>query len=254
VRDTRYAQDLSPDSDESGDGHTFNKDFHQEFRTWRLRYFDESGPIPLDKYLAMPEKLPQSGAFFVKDGFDAPRVAEPADLFWRTWKEFRIRVIANYLHDFGQWLTNDLRIPASRFYTHQIPADFLFGGKDNTRVETSASPLGVAVIQPLGSTGVTVFDVYNGRTHTKTSSGELFQQLAESGPNWGIMEYNPSVPAVADENYYLAELQMLAAFRPRVIVPFAWTNVEQHRVYAIKGTAYERGLRRFIEDRAGDKK
>ena len=68
------------------------------------------------------------------------------------------------------------------------------------------------------------------------------------------MEYNPSVPAVADEKYYLAELRMLSTFRPSVIVPFAWTNVAQHRLYAINGSAYERALRRFIDDGAGDQK
>ena len=78
LRNSRYSGDLSPASDDDHNGHTLNQDFRQQFRTWRLRYFDESGPISYDQYRAMPEKLPRSGPYLADGGFDAPRAPEPA--------------------------------------------------------------------------------------------------------------------------------------------------------------------------------
>lgn len=246
LRESRYAGDGTPNSDENGDGHTFNKDFEQHFTAWRLRYFDDSGPIPHAQYFAMREKLPRAGSYFVAGGFDAPRAPLPGKPLWESWKKFRTHVIAAYLRDFAKWITADSRIPASRFYTHQIPAEFLFEGRNPLRRETSASLLETAFIQPLASPGVTVFDTFNGKTHSKTSSSKLFQKLAKSGGNWGIMEYNPSVPQVDDVRYYLSTLRSLNRFHPTIIVPFAWTNAEQHAQYKIQNSAFERALREFV--------
>ena len=248
LRGSRYAGDTSPATDDNRDGHTFNQDFRQQFRTWRLRYFDESGPISFDQYRAMSEKLPKGGRFFVDGGFDAPRVPTPGNAFWKAWQDFRTRAVANFVHDFAEWITAGSRIPAARFYTHQIPAEYLFGGKDLTRFDTSASPLLTAIIPGLGSPGITVFDTYNGKTHSKTSSAEMFKRLEQSATNWGILEYSPSVPAVADENHYLAALRMVNSFHPAIIVPFAWTNADQHKQYRIQNTAFERALRKFIQE------
>jgi hypothetical protein len=252
LRQNRYTRDQSPATDDDHDGHTLNGDFGQEFRTWRLRYFDESGPIPFAQYRAMTERLPQSGPYFVDHGFDAPRVAQPNSKFWRTWQEFRVRAVANYLRDFADWITASSRIPPSRFFTHQIPAEYLFGGKDLTRLNMSASPLETAMITPLGSAGVTVFNVFNGKTYSKTSNIEMFRRLEGSGSDWGIVEYSPSVPATEDENYYLRELRSVYSFHPAIIAPFAWTTDPQHSRYRIQNTAYERALRKFIQEAGSD--
>jgi hypothetical protein len=252
LRENRYAGDRSPASDDDHDGHTLNQDFGQEFRTWQLRYFDESGPIPFEQYRAMPEKLPRSGPYFIDGGFDAPRVPEVTKRFWNAWQEFRIRAVTNYLRDFGQWITASSRIPPSRFFTHQIPAEYLFGGKDLTRLNTSASPMETALIDPIGSAGVTVFNVFNGKNHAKTSNAEMFRRLERSGAYWGIVEYSPSVPAVNDEDYYLRELRSVYSFHPTIIAPFAWTTDPQHSRYRIQNTTYERTLRKFIEEAGSD--
>jgi hypothetical protein len=195
LRKSRYTGDASPATDDDNDGHTFNKDFQQQFRTWKLRYFDESGPIPYDQYRALQEKLPQSGPYFIDGGFDAPRAAAfNPNPFWKAWEDFRVTAIKNYVRDFGEWITTDSRVPSARFYTHQIPADYLFGGKDTGRLATSASPLETALIPGTASSGVTVFDIYNGKTHSKTSSAALFKRLQQASANWGILEYSPSVP------------------------------------------------------------
>src|SRR5207248_92748 len=128
-----------------------NKDFGQNFTSWRLKYFDESGPIPFAKYFALSDKLPASGPYSVAGGFDAPRTARKGDPFWEAWTRFRKQMIANYVKDFARWAS----IPAARFYSHQIPAEFLFEQPGNLRLETSASPLETAFTDPFGSAGVT---------------------------------------------------------------------------------------------------
>ena len=50
LRNSRYAADASPATDDNHDGHTFNRDFRQQFLTWRLRYFNDSGPSTYERY------------------------------------------------------------------------------------------------------------------------------------------------------------------------------------------------------------
>ncbi|MBI4472642.1 MAG: hypothetical protein HY646_08245 [Acidobacteria bacterium] len=248
VQSSRYDGDRTPASDENRDGHTFNKDFDQQFHTWELRYFNNSGPIPYSEYVSLKEKLPRSGAHFIEGGFDAPRSPRAGKQYWETWQRFRVRMVGNYVRDFAEWLTIGGRIPESRFFSHQIPADFLFGNRDHARLHTSASPLQTALIEPLGSIGVTAYNTFNGRRHFKTASKDLFDAIARSGKDWGVLEYNPSVPATTDEEYYLRELRTLNKYRPRIIVPFAWATPPEHTSVEVKGTAFESALRKFIQE------
>jgi hypothetical protein len=72
--------------------------------------------------------------------------------------------------------------------------------------------------------------------------------------NWGIMEYNPSlsysndVPSSDELPYYMNELRMLWQFRPHVIIPFAWSDLPQHRKFTIQGSTFEQALNRFVRD------
>jgi len=250
LRNSRYNDDLTPATDDNRDGRIFNRDFKQSFATWKLRYYDSSGPITLSSYLAFNEKLPSEGTFFINAGFDAPRAEKAGDPYWEAWTQFRKQVIANYVRDFASWMTTSpdpetrRTIPANRFYSHQIPADFLFGDRNSIRLKTSASFAETAVIAPTGSTGVTVFNTFDGKNHKKTGTDALFKML--SANNWGIFEYNPSVPPSSDVSYYLAELRNVARFRPHVIVPFAWTNEPALQSYRIQGRAFEKALREFV--------
>jgi hypothetical protein len=239
-----------------GDLKTLNRDFKQSFTTWKLRYYDASGPISYSSYLALKEKLPKSGAFFIDGGFDAPRTEKPGDPFWDTWLQFRKQVISNYVRDFATWITTSpdpatkRTIPANRFYSHQIPADFLFGDPKSLRLKTSASYADTALIAPVGSVGVTAFNTFDGTIHKKTGSDALYQKLSKF--NWGIFEYNPSIAVKtakepsSDVQYYLAELRNLAKYKPHVIVPFAWTNEPNLQGYRIQGRAFEQALKQFV--------
>jgi hypothetical protein len=195
-----YSGYLTPNTDDDGNGHTFNKDFGQSFTTWRLKYFEESGPIPLASYMALPKKLPDSGAYYVAGGFDAPRTARAGNRFWEAWMKFRKQMIAGYVRDFARWVTtsaarSSFTIPATRFYSHQIPAEFLFEQPENIRLSTSASPLETAFLDPFGSAGVTAYNLFDGKRHLRTATPELFSKIVKRSRNWGVLEYNPSVPS-----------------------------------------------------------
>ena len=260
IREKGYAGDLSPSTDDNRDGHTFNRDYGQSFSSWRLQYYDDSGPLPFSTYIRLSEKLPRSGANFLEGGFDAPRSAQARNRFWQAWLEFRGQVIANYVRDFARWITTSpdpvsgFTIPGSRYYSHQIPGEFLFDERDNLRLRTSASSIQSARIAPYGSAGVTAFNAFDGRRHSKTATARLFSEIYRLSNNWGILEYGPSIPnddgipPHDDEQYYLRELRQLYSFRPHVIVPFAWTDLPELRRYSIKGTAFERALRRFVQE------
>jgi hypothetical protein len=255
-----YKGDLSPATDDDHDGRTFNNDFGQNFTTWKLRHYDDSGPIPFSDYVKLASKLSTSGRFFVEGGFDAPRTPTPSDPFWNAWLQFRKQAVANWVRDFAVWITSSpdpatgFTIPASRYYTYQIPADFIFGESDSLRLRTSASYVETALIEPIGSPGVTAFNGYNGKRHLKTATPKLYSALYLTGTHWGILEYNPSIPydnsipPSSNESYYVSELHQLYAFRPHLIVPFAWSDLPGHKRYSIKDSAFERGLRRFVEE------
>src|SRR5262249_447779 len=127
IRSTHYAGDLTPNTDDDGDGHTFDRDFEQSFTTWNLEYFDNSGPIPYPQYVQLPDKLPKSGRYFIAGGFDAPRQEKSGDAFWNAWIEFRKKVVGDWVKDFATWVTTSpdptsgSTVPPSHFYTHQIP-------------------------------------------------------------------------------------------------------------------------------------
>jgi hypothetical protein len=262
IEHDRYDGDKSPDTDDNRDGRTFNRDFKTSFKTWRLRYFDSSGPIPFSTYNKMPAKLPPNGPSFIDAGFDAPRTSQPKDPFWELWMKFREKVIANYERDFASWITSSpspdgkFRVPASHFFSHQIPADFLFEQKDGLRLKTSASPASTAFISPVGGSGVTVFNTFDGRVHKRTGTFALYQQLSLSfGGNWGVLEYNPSMPsgpngnkASTDMAYYMGELRSLYAWRPHVIVPFAWTDIPSQKTLDIQNSTFEAALKVFIAE------
>jgi hypothetical protein len=102
---------------------------------------------------------------------------------------------------------------------------------------------------------VTVFNTFDGRVHRKTGTPALYELLSRSSPNWGVFEYNPSMPAgpnasapSKDIAYYLQELRTLYSWRPHVIVPFAWTDVPAQKTLDIQNSTFESALNRFIAE------
>jgi hypothetical protein len=210
--------------------------------------------LPYVEYVQLKEKLPSAGPNFISGGFDAPREPQARDPFWMAWLRFREDILANWVSDFATWITTSpdpstgYTIPPSRYYTHQIPAEFLFGKPDNVRLKTSASVIRTAFIYPKGSSGITAFNTFNGWRYGRTTSDRLFAAMSGSANDWGVLEYNPSVPSSDDDAYYLNELRRLYAYRPHLIVPWVWSDTDDMKRYRIKDQSFERSLKRFIAE------
>ena len=201
---------------------SFNADYGTAFTSWNLLYFDwdvTTDPVDGDSK-AIPDTtyegagwtpLPSSAPDYVAGGFDAPRSASsPSTAFWQLWLRFRETMVANYQSDFATWVTTTAdpggnRFESSRWYSHQIPADYLggtFPGGPNPdpRLMTSASPIWTADVTPAGSFGLTAFDVYGTDGVYRRTSQYLLDALKARGvPNWGLVEWSPSWPLGATD-------------------------------------------------------
>ena len=252
----------------------FNQEFGTNFTTWDLKYYhwslnDEYDTDPTDKVNNDPHRIPwenykhgqmmpTSGPDYIAGGFDPPRVMQPGDKFWDLWNLFRETMVHHYVLDMAQW-AEEAGIPAERFYSHQIPADYLFGTNPdmanlNPRYYTSASPLWTADIQPYGSVGATIYDIkfppeVNPNEFVRTTQYAL-EAVSEMADNWAIMEYDaetyPEGLAVEESSVadILSEYLKVYRAKPHLINFFRWQdNSGEHQ---IKGKNKEKALRQFI--------
>jgi len=199
----------------------FNATFGTSFKSWNLEHFHWSLDDPIDgdpnairfakykkrKFVA----LPTSGGKHVGGGFDAPRgPADPSKKWWKLWLKFREQMVANFARDVAGWMTTtpggagEPALTPDRWYTHQIPADYLNGREPGVqpaqvRLRTSASTLATAFIpQTLGSPGLTILDRFESLGfgpaggYNRTSAFALGAIEARGRANWGIPEYAPS--------------------------------------------------------------
>ena len=208
---------------------SFNAAYGTSFASWNLLYFDwdvAADPVDGDPK-AIPDTayegagwtpFPSSGPGFVPGGFDAPRsVNGTAPAFWQLWHTFRATMVANYQRDFAAWVTTTAgaggnHVEADRWYSHQIPADYLGGTfpgclNPDPRLRTSASPMSTANVAPFGSLGLTAFDTYGydatlNRVVYRRTSLNLLDAL-RGVPNWGFVEWSPSYPIGAADPDWL---------------------------------------------------
>jgi len=252
----RYKGDRSPADDTNRDGHTLNGDFGTRFTSWDLRYFDwnlddnpDADPhaIPASVYESLTwNPMPDAGP----DRFDAPRGQQPGQPFWEVWNLFRQTMVWRHNRDFARWITTSpdpatgLTVPAERWFSDQIPADYLFGGtpaNPNERLESSASPWWTADISPYGAVGVTAFNVVLGGTLYPTLRN-VAPVIAERKVRWGVLEYHPSVPTSNLLSAYFDDVAVLERYRPAVIVPIFWGDA----YYQIQNTPFEQALRELV--------
>ncbi|HNX97392.1 MAG TPA: hypothetical protein PKK12_06905, partial [Candidatus Aminicenantes bacterium] len=183
----------------------FNADFATAFTSWELEYYrwslandPEEGALPWTAYDPATGLVPMDPAQFLEGGFDPPRTLKVAgaDPFWDLWMTFRQALIAHYVADVAGW-ARETGFPMDRYFTHQIPADYLFGSKagdspQNARHYTSASPLSTAYPPDGTSAGVTIYDINFGTWVARTSE-HVLAPLRAGGRPWAALEYNPEV-------------------------------------------------------------
>jgi hypothetical protein len=253
----RYAGDTSPNVDSNADGHTVNGDFGTSFTSWELRYFDWSLTDPLDgDRNAIPAAIynaagwnqnPDAGAA----RFDASRVRQPDNPWWEVWNGFRETMVWRYNVEFARFITTSpddvgATVPASRWFSHQIPGDYLFGGspqQPNYRLVTSASPHWTADISPYGGMGFTAFNTHLGGSSFAYTGRNLAPQIAARNARWGIAEWHPSVPVTEGAAVYDEEMAMVEQYRPTFLMPIYWGDP----YYQIQNTGFELALRRLID-------
>lgn len=253
---TRYQGDASPAVDSNGDGHTLNTDFGTAFTTWSLRHFDWSlADNPSADANAIPASTYERAGFTARPGtdasrFDAPRTRQAGNVWWEVWDRFRQEMVWHYNIDFAQWITTSpdpatgATVPTDRWFSHQIPADYLFGfspGNPNPRLVTSASPHWTADISPYGSLGITSFNVNLGGERFAETLSTVMPHMAARGRRWAILEWNPSIPPSASVDIYAKDAALVERYRPAVVIPWAWGDIE----YQVNGP-FETALRAMV--------
>ncbi|MCJ7580634.1 MAG: choice-of-anchor D domain-containing protein [Candidatus Aminicenantes bacterium] len=257
----------------------FNSDFLTNFTTWDLKYFnwnltDPYDTDPTDLNNPDPNKIPYTayshgnmmslvGDDAIPGGFDPPRVMEyptqyPGEShFWTLFNLFRETMVHNLVKDMAKW-ASEAGIPAEKWYSHQIPGDYLFGTNSQTvnknpRYYSSASPLWTANNLPYGSMGATIYDIKfhdsdYGDYWVRTSQ-YCVPEISQMSSNWAVMEYDaevypdgldilPSSPEFILEQYLRTYNYYCHLFNF-----FMWKCLD---IYNIKGTNKEAALRLFI--------
>ena len=167
---------------------------------------------------------------------------------------FREAMVHSFVKDLAKW-ASEAGIPATQWFSHQIPADYLYGYNPsmmpnlNPRYFSSASPMTTADIAPYGSAGATIYDnkfpTYFART---TLYG--VPAIAAMSSNWAVLEYDaetyPAGFSVAQSTpaVILAEYMRTYSYGPHLFNFFRWTDdTGEHR---IKGMNKEIALASFI--------
>jgi len=120
----------------------FNQDFGTSFSKWDLKYYnwnltDDYDTDPTDSVNNDPHRIPYSsyshgnmmptsGANYIAGGFDPPRVMDPGNDYWDLWNLFRETMVHHSVKDMAKWAA-EARIAQNKWFSHQIPADYLFG-------------------------------------------------------------------------------------------------------------------------------
>ncbi len=252
----RYAGDRSPADDTNGDGHTLNGDFGTRFTSWRLRYFDWSLDDPVERDPrairasagASPARTAPVDAGI--EQFDAPRTRRDGDPWWEVWMTFRQQMVWHHNRDIARWVTTSrdpatgARVPPTRWYSDQIPADWVFGHspqEPDLRFVTSASAWWTADVAPFGTLGITAFAANTGGVVNRTLR-QVAPLIGARDIRWGILEWHPSVPEHPSLQVYLEEVELVERFRPALVVPIYWGDP----TYRIQDSGFEVALRELV--------
>ena len=260
----------------------FNSDFGTSFTSWNLKYYNwglsdpvdtdytdtlnpDPGIIPVSQY-TYNGMMPTSGSKYIGGGFDPPRVMQDpgTDDFYDLWHTFREMLVYHYVKDMVG-IAGTSGFPNDQYFTHQIPADYLFGTRPNdpsipnlnARYYSSASPLWTADVYPEVGLGVTLYDINFGTWFARTTLYGIGAASAMSD-NWAALEYNPEViPAnvsasLSGVQTLYNEMVRLYNGDPHVISFFVWQG--SSHIYDFKGNNRETAAKQFfdaIDDTAG---
>ncbi len=254
----------------------FNLDFGTSFVTWDLKYYHWNLSDPVDTnytdninpdHNAIPfasytfnSMMPVSGPRFIDGGFDPPRLMhqKDEDPFWDLWQLFRETMVYHYVKDMAA-IARASGFDKNRYYTHQIPGDYLFGTRPNDpdipflnpRYYSSASPLWTANSFSDIGLGITMYDINFGTWYARTSR-YILPEISSLSSNWGAMEYNPeiipqgpgySIQPAATQSIY-DQIMKLYNYSAHFIGFFKWLSTPEHQ---FKGNNREEALKLFFD-------
>ena len=232
VSSSPFYADPDPNTLLSGrTGKTFNATFGTSFTTWTCAYWDLTAyPNAITDQSFVP--APAGGATGnTAGGFDAPRVRNTSNAFWKAWSYdildqnsvypagnpyapafgFRQVMIKHFVNDLLGWVVA-AGIPKQIVYAHQIPGETAGA----TRARTGADPMWTGVTDFNGNLGVTRFGSFPYATANTYSQ------------NWGIFEWHPDPGAVAtDPVLYSSTISSLNSYYANgahVLFPGWWEN------------------------------
>ena len=257
----------------------FNSDMWTNFLTWELLYYnwalsddpDDQNSVddinqdphilPYESRYSHGSMIPTLGADYIAGGFDPPRDMNFGDDFWDLWNLFRETMVLNLNKDLAKW-ANEAEISAERWYSHQIPGDYLWGNNpDNPhpRYYTSASPLWTADIAPYGSLGATIYDVKFGADNTYglpefTRTTEfILDAITGFSSNWAVLEYDAETYPVglnveqSSAAFILNEYKRVYSYTPHLINFWRWMDPAEADSHTIKGFNKEEALKQFVD-------
>lgn len=246
----------------------FNADFGTSFSSWDLKYYNwslndtvdtnytdgsnpDSNTIPSSQYNHNGMK-PSSGSNYVSGGFDPPREMKHrgVNAYYDLWNSFREHMVMHYVKDMAK-IARDSGFPKGQYFTHQIPADYIFGGRGyddpdiypNPRYYSSASPMWTADVYSDIQMGLTI---YNLAGHSSTEYGVPAADAL--GDDWAALEYDPetnTAASLSSVNTLYNDMIKVYDGGPHVINFFKWQDPgDEHQM---KGTRRETAAKQFFD-------
>lgn len=147
---------------------------------------------------------------------------------WKDWLRFRALLVDHHVQEQVDWIRS-AGLTSVPVFAHQSPA---------LDADVSADVLDAAQLDG-GGTGITTYGENAG-------NAELFAKVKAYGAPWGIFEYNPRTE---DEEAALAALKTTREYGVSILCPYHWDDEggDNEVGYTIRGTAFERALKRFVE-------
>jgi hypothetical protein len=188
---SQFYDDPTP-AESNGTGVSFNEFFGTHFTTWSLQYWDlEMYPNPITD--TEFNCTPSYGEGYCSGGFDAPRISDMDNVFWRAWSYevtavdsyppgnpgnpafgFRQVLVRNFIRDLFDILASR-GIPRDMIYAHQIPDEVL---NDLGRELASSSPTWSGYMEKSHNVGITRF-------------GDIDPAIMTQYANkWGVFEWH----------------------------------------------------------------
>lgn len=234
-----------------------NADFQTNFNTWSLKQEDWSlSDSPTGDPHAIPSSTYSQGGWQPvvtnSGGFHPPPTIR-GDAWSDVWHEFRQMMVWRHNLEFAKWITTSAdpasgaTVPADRWFSDQIPADYLFGftpQNPNPRYDSSASAHWSADVSPYGSLGITSFNTVETNGFVNRTLAGVAPLIAQRNVRWGIFEWSPSIPASSSPDVYREEMLLVERYHPSLLAPFYWRSDDP--TYAIEETGFEVALRELI--------